>query len=321
MCENMAKDRYINPYRENIRRSLWDVFLWRAGFYDDTHTLELAPQDFAYPMPKTPIDTGKPRAVWLNHSSFLVQFGGKTLLTDPIWSNRCSPLPFLGPKRRHLPPLEIEQLPKIDYVLISHNHYDHLDYKSIKKLFKLYPHILWFVPTGVKKWFLHQGITNVVESGWWDETILKEGLKVTSVPSQHFSGRRISDLNKTLWTGWVVENLDINKRVYFVGDTGYNPFDFKKIGEQFGFMDLSLIPIGSYLPRRFMSPVHIEPADAVKIHKEVKSVLSLAMHWKTFRLSDEPMHQPPYDLFLALQKEKMDPLTFLAVEPGFEVNW
>ncbi|MES2344979.1 MAG: MBL fold metallo-hydrolase [Chlamydiota bacterium] len=317
----MANKRYINPHQENIRRSLWDVVLWRTGFYDDAHAVQLAPHDFVYPMPTSSFDPEKPSALWLNHSSFLVQFGSKTLLTDPIWSDRCSPLSFFGPKRRHHASVEMAHLPKIDYVLISHNHYDHLDAKSVMRLFKRYPDILWFVPSGVKKWFVSRGVTNVIESAWWDETEIDGGFKATAVPAQHFSGRRISDLNKTLWTGWVLEDLNTKKRLYFVGDTGYNSYDFKEIGERFGSMDLSLIPIGSYLPRRFMSPVHIEPADAVKIHSQVNSVLSLAMHWKTFRLSDEPMHQPPYDLFLALQQESIDPLSFLAIEPGIQVNW
>jgi N-acyl-phosphatidylethanolamine-hydrolysing phospholipase D len=131
-------------------------------------------------------------------------------------------------------------------------------------------------------------------------------IKATAVPTQHFSGRHPRDINQTLWAGWVVEFFRKDKpfkRLYFVGDTGYNPIDFKNIGKKWDYMDLSLIPIGTYLPR------------------EVNSRLSLGMHWKTFHLSDEPLHQPPYDLLIALQKDGIDPSTFLAVEPGFYINW
>lgn len=317
----MVKQRFINPHKEKIRRSLWDVVLWRSGYYDDPHKLIPAPRDFAYPMPPRNLDPAEPSAIWINHSSYLIKMGGKVFLTDPIWSNRCSPFPFVGPRRRHPAGIAIDALPKIDYVLISHNHYDHLDRKSVKKLHAQFPDITWLVPLGVRKWFLRQGITRVEERGWWGEIHLDDGFKATAVPAQHFSGRHSYDLNWTLWAGWVVEDAKSGKRLYFVGDTGYNDHDFKLIGEHWKTMDLSLIPIGSYVPRKFMSPVHIEPADAVKIHKEVGSLLSLAMHWKTFCLSEEPMHQPPFDLYHALKKEGLDPVKFLAVEPGYEVNW
>ncbi len=312
------KYRYINPHVSKIRRSLFDLFLWKAGFYKDAHPIPVVPSSFSYPLPEAPLNPHAPRVTWINHSTFLIQIEGTHLLTDPIWSERCSPLKNLGPKRHHLAPLEIADLPKIDYVLISHNHYDHLDKKSVRKLHTLFPSLTWFVPSGVKKWFLSEGINNVVELGWWEEATV-EGLKFTLTPAQHYSGRCGYDLNRTLWGGWVVESSA--KRFYFVGDTGYNPHDFKQIGKKWGFMDLSLIPIGCYRPRKFMSPVHVEPKDAVRIHQEVGSKLSLGMHWKTFHLADESPHEPPYDLFLALQEGGIDPLTFLAVEPGYSVNW
>lgn len=267
---------------------------------------------------------------WVNHSTFLIQIEGVHILTDPIWSDRCSPLKKLGPKRHHPPPFRISELPRIDYVLISHNHYDHLDKDSVLKLFKRFPEITWIVPMGVKAWFLKKGISKILELSWWDEFSIASkshphlNLKVTAVPSQHFSGRRGYDLNQTLWVGWVVEcerQKKPLKRFYFVGDTGYNHYDFKKIGEKWGSMDLSLIPIGSYSPRKFMSPVHIDPQSAVQIHQEVGSHLSIGMHWKTFRLSDESPHQPPYDLFVSLQKRGIDPLSFLVLEPGHAINW
>lgn len=309
--------RFVNPHVEELRRTLWDLLRWWTGAYKDPLPPPV-PASFVYPVPSAVFDPKAPSVNWINHSTFLIQIAGVNFLTDPIWSSRC--FRFIGPKRRHMPPVSLDKLPPIHYVLISHDHYDHLDLSTVRALKKLYPEICWLVPLGVKKWFAKEGITNVKELSWWEEVMLGD-FTFTAVPAQHFSGRRGSDLNQTLWAGWVVENKREKKRFYFVGDTGYNPVDFKRIGEKWKYMDLSLIPIGSYSPRKFMSPVHIEPRDAVRIHQEVGSLLSIAMHWKTFRLSDEPMNQPPYDLFLSLQSQGVEPTEFLALEPGHALNW
>lgn len=314
------KGRFTNPHIGNIRRKKRDFLLWLFGFFRD-HPFEIVPEGFSYPLPDLRFDPQKDWAMWVGHSTYLISMAGKHLLTDPIWSKRCSPLPFVGPKRKNLPPISLEQLPKIDYVLISHDHYDHLDRATIDKLHRLFPHILWIVPKGVKKWFENREIKKVIELSWWEQVDIDSSFRITSTPAQHFSGRSAKDLNQTLWMGLVVESLLTSKTFYFVGDTGYNPHDFKKIGKQFPKIDLSLIPIGSYSPRKFMSPVHIEPKDAVNIHKDVASQLSLGMHWKTFKLSEEPLEQPPFDLMRAMRKEKLDLTTFLAIDPGKKINW
>ncbi len=323
-----VKGRFVNPHARAIRRSLWDVFLWKMGFYDNGEKNSFAPCDFSYPLPVDLIDPEKPQATWINHSSFLVKAFGLTFITDPIFSKRCSPFSFLGPKRNHPPGLSLEELENVDCVLISHNHYDHLDKKAILKIHSRFPSAKWVVPFGVGTWFLRNGISNVFEMSWWQDLSLvfvNTSLKVhiTATPAQHFSGRSLRDYNKTLWMGIVVEleKDGVEKRFYFAGDTGYNPYDFKSIGSRWGYFDLSLIPIGCYSPKVFMSPVHIDPLEAVWIHKEVGSVQSIGMHWKTFTLSDEGNCRPPYDLYLALQQEGIDPLKFLAVPPGYAVNW
>ncbi len=312
--------RFINPHAAHIRRSFKDFILWKTGYYKDLghHS---APESFVFPYQLPQCNLNHPWASWINHSSFFISINGYHFLTDPIWSKRCSPFSFLGPKRRHAPGMRLSELPKVDFVLISHDHYDHLDEPTVMKLKYLFPKITWVVPYGVKKWFIKRGITQVVELQWWQEFKVTPALKITAVPTQHFSGRSTRDLNQTLWAGYVVEESSVAKCFYFVGDTGYNPYDFKKIGETFPSIDLSLIPIGSYMPRSFMSPVHIEPKHSVAIHQEVKSRLSIAMHWKTFHLSDEAMHQPPYDLYLALKQAKIDPSSFLALDPGVKINW
>lgn len=315
-----ADGGFLNPHIGNIRRKPKDFLMWSLGFFRD-HPFEKIPEGFSYPLPDQSFIPEKPSAIWLGHSTFLISVGGQNILTDPIWSERCSPVPFLGPKRRHPPPIPFDLLPEIDLVLISHDHYDHLDKPTVERLHRKFPQIMWIVPTGVKQWFKILRIKNVIELAWWQDIVIHSTAKVTSVPTQHFSGRTAPHRNKTLWSGYVYEDLLEDKTFYFVGDTGYNSKDFKQVGEKFSSIDLSLIPIGAYSPRKFMAPVHIEPKDAVKIHREVSSKLSIGMHWKTFRLSEEPIDQPPFDLFRAMKDAGLNPHTFLAPHPGYQTNW
>ncbi len=324
------KKPYINPHCDNSRRKLKDILLWQIGYYNDRFVPPEPPKEFAYPNPDASVDFTEPQVMWINHCTFMVSIDGINILTDPIWSNRCSPLPFLGPRRKHPPALMIEELPRIDVVFVSHNHYDHLDKKTTKELIKRNPHLTWVVPYGLKKWFRKLGAMNLIELKWWEDTTIsiyrnpELQMQITAVPCQHFSGRGIFDKNKTLWCGFVIDFLrkeKKRKRLYFVGDTGYNEHDFKKIGEVFGGMDLSLIPIGTYVPNRFMSPVHICPFMATNIHQEVKSKLSVGMHWKTYRLSSEEEYQPPYDLYMAMTSLDLNPLHFRVIEPGQRINW
>lgn len=318
--------RFKNPHIKDIKRGLWDYFLWAMGKFKEKEFIKLVPSNFSYPNPKL-LDLGKPSVMWVNHSTFLISYKGVKIVTDPILSERCSPFSFFGPKRLHKPPFEIEALEDLSLVLISHDHYDHLDKVSIEKIYRKNPNVLFIVPEGVKKWFTRRGIENVRELSWWENTSVSFGkvnLEVTSVPSQHFSGRSLFSTNKTLWCGFVVkisENAESCKKMYFVGDTGYNPNDFKSIGDVFKGFDLSLIPIGTYVPYAFMSPVHICPEKAVKIHQEVHSKLSIGMHWKTFKLSEENLDQPPFDLHSNMEKANLNPLAFRVLEPGQKINW
>jgi len=318
--------RFINPHAKAIRRSFWDVFLWKMGFYNEPTPKENPPADFVFPIPMDHSSSKQAAAQFINHSTYLIQVMGLTFLTDPIWGKRCSPFSFIGPKRGIEPAIPLESIEKVDVVLISHNHYDHLDKKTVQRLHRMHPSIIWFVPLGVKKWFDSLGIKNVVELSWWEEFSFRVAdieITCTSTPTQHFSGRSLADFNQTLWCGWVVQahQQQAIKRFYFVGDTGYNPYDFKAVGAVFGSMDLTLIPIGCYSPRVFMAPVHTDPLDAITIHKEVESKLSLGMHWGTFALADEGPSSPPYHLFCEMKKQGIDLTTFLAPMPGDRVGW
>jgi N-acyl-phosphatidylethanolamine-hydrolysing phospholipase D len=312
------RGRFVNPHCADLKRTLWHVLLWFCGFYRDAARLRRPPADFRFPNEAVNPDASKPSVSWIGHSTFLVQAGGCSFLTDPVFGSYCSPVPLRKLKRRHSPAVKVDALPPIDVILLSHNHYDHLDEKSTRALHRFNPKAVWVVPRGVKRWFVRRGIENVRELNW-GESVEVKGCKITAVPAQHYSGRGLFDKNRTLWCGYVVDCGE--KTFYFVGDTGYNSVQFKQIGEAFPKIDLSLIPIGTYVPKKFMQPVHISPEEAVEIHCDVGSRLSVGMHWNTFILSEEVPEMPPYDLFLALERKKLPPSSFLPLRLGQQINW
>lgn len=260
----------------------------------------------------------EPTLTWIGHATFLLQHGGTNILTDPHLSDRASPFSWIGPKRLTPPGLSIDELPPIDVVVISHNHYDHLDAETIEALHRKqagYPP-LFVVPDGVGRWFTDRGIERVVELKWWESTRWDDWT-LYAVPAQHFSGRSLSDRNRSLWAGWVLQKEDFN--FYFAGDTGYSA-DFKEIGKQLGPFDLSAIPIGAYAPRWFMQPVHVNPEEAVRIHKDVGSNVSIGMHWGTFLLTDEALDEPPKKLAEARRRASLEEKAFLTLRHGQTVR-
>lgn len=314
----MRHKRFINPHIIDSKRNFWQVLRWRAGLYKEP--IHPPPADFKYPYEAPKLDLTKPSVVWMGHCTFLLEVDSLVILTDPIWSDYCAPVKIPGLKRFHDAPMALSDIPIVDVVLLSHNHYDHLDAASVMHLHRLHPHILWVIPSKLTPWFKKRGIFRTIELSWW-QVHNHPSFQITAVPAQHYSGRTLWDQNKTHWNGYVFESKACGKRFYFTGDTGYNPVGFKEIGQHWSHMDLSLIPIGTYIPIDFMSPVHCSPYDGVEIHQDVSSRLSIGMHWKTFRLSDEPLNRPPYDLFLALQKKGISPSSFLPLEPGCYINW
>jgi L-ascorbate metabolism protein UlaG (beta-lactamase superfamily) len=216
---------------------------------------------------------------FVNHSTFLIQFDNLNILTDPIWSKRCSPSQLIGPERHRPPGITFESLPKIDLVLISHNHYDHLDKKTINRL-QAEHKPQFIVPLGVSHFFKKLGIKNVIEIDW-DEELEFNSLKIKATPAVHFSSRGLFDRDKTLWCGYIIEG---SKKIYFAGDTGYDSTIFKKIGEENQTIDLSIIPIGAYKPNWFMTKIHTNPSEAAQIHLDLKSKQSVATHFGTFAL-------------------------------------
>ena len=249
-------------------------------------------------------------AVWGGHSTLLLSLDGKLILTDPILSEYCSPVQFAGPKRYTPPALDKNILSMVDLVLISHNHYDHLDYNTVMLVGN---RAKWIVPLGLKPWFKEQGIFEVNEYDWWDEDLV-EGLKITCLPSQHWSKRTVLKEFDTLWASWAVEYKRF--KFWFAGDTGYNAYQFKEIGEKAGPFDFSAIPIGGYDPRWFMSNFHINPREALEIHLDVKSKQSIGIHWGTFVLTTEPVDEPPRKLRQVMEEKGIDPKEFFAPVHG-----
>lgn len=255
-----------------------------------------------------------PQLTWLGHASFLFQYRGINILTDPVLSERASPFRFVGPKRYTPPALRVADMPRIDRVLISHNHYDHLDEATVRQLYRRFGDALCFcIPTGLRSWFERRGIHNLVELGWWQSHTLSPQEEIFCLPTQHFSGRGARDGNTTLWCSWLIA-VD-GYRLYFGGDTGYGSC-FRQIGEIFAPIDLALLPIGAYDPRWFMAPVHVAPEEAVQIHRDIGARHSVAMHWGTFVLTDEPMDEPPRRLHQALHDQGVAETAFRVMQHG-----
>lgn len=296
--------RFQNNDGDFEPRSLAEVIRWR---WDATRR-GLPPRPQA-PIPTQPPDLGfihanagaaqQPAVTWVGHATVLAQLGGLNLLTDPIFSERASPVAFAGPRREQPPGLGLHQLPTIDAVLVSHNHYDHLDLPSCRALAdQPGGGPLFVVPLGLADWFRRRGLRRVVELDWWQAHTLA-GVDLVLVPAQHWSARGLNDRMKTLWGGFAVLAPDCH--LFFAGDTGYSR-DFTRIREHFadrqadGGFDIALLPIGAYEPRWFMKDQHVNVEEALKIHADVGARRSLGVHWGTFELTDEALDEPPRQL-------------------------
>lgn len=236
-----------------------------------------------------------PSVTWIGHSTFLVRMDGVTFLTDPIFSERASPVPFAGPRRAVPPGVPLEELPPVDFVTLSHDHYDHTDLPSVRALAAR--GATFVVPLGLGELVESAG-GRAIELDWWQTADLGR-VRVHCVPAQHASGRSLTDVRTRLWAGWVVEGP--TRRFYHAGDTGYFP-GFREIGERFGSIDLAAIPIGAYAPERLMRPVHLNPEEAVQAGLDVRATRIVGMHFGTFQLTDEPMGEPPWRFHSAAYK-------------------
>ena len=314
-------DGFQNRYMSFAPRGLGEVVMWKWRAM-----LDGLPPTPAVPTPRVEPDLAfiqanaragaamQPAVTWIGHATVLAQLGGLNVITDPMLTERASPVSFVGPQRAQPPGLALAQLPRIDVVLISHNHYDHLDEASVAALnAQSGGPPLFVVPLGLKPWLAALGITNAVELDWWKSHHLGK-VEIVLTPVQHWSGRGINDRLKTLWGGFAVFAPD--QHLFFAGDTGYSK-DFRDIRERFadrqrpggggggggGGFDIALIPVGAYEPRWFMNDQHVNPAEAVQIHLDLAAKRSLGVHWGTFNLTDEALDVPPSALATA-RREK-----------------
>ncbi len=320
---------FTNNYVGSVTKSFRDLLRWQV----DRFRQRLPPPP-TLPIPQQPPDLefiGRnasagsqmiPATTWIGHASTLVQANGLNVLTDPVFSQRVSPVSFAGPKRAQPPGIAVGDLPHIDVVVVSHNHYDHLDRPSIVELSRQAggpP--LFLVPLGLKAWLKSLGITHAVELDWWDAHT-HAGSDFYFTPAQHWSGRSLSDRNRTLWGAWSVFGPQFHW--FFSGDTGYSR-DFIDTRQYFaarqtaplgGGFDVALIAVGACLPRWFMKEQHVDLDDAVQVHLDLGAKRSLGVHWGTFALADDPLDQPLHLLAAAREAKGVAAQDFFLLPVG-----
>lgn len=300
--------KFLNTSGQNAQ-SLGSVLKWATN-RDKGPWEEIKDAQYGEAPPKK---ANSIRVTFINHSTFLLQVDGINILTDPVYSQRTSPFQWAGPKRMRPPGIRFEDLPPIDYVIISHNHYDHLDDGTVKRLKKEHDPA-FITPLGVGAYMETLGIQDITDLDWWQSHRVNDSIEIVSVPAQHFSGRGMLDRDATLWAGYVIRRP--NGNVYFAGDTGYDKDMFTEIGDKAGPFALSLIPIGAYLPQWFMSPIHTSPAEAVKVHRDIRSKQSIAIHYGTFPLADDGQTRPIEDLEKALEEQNVPREEFWVMQEG-----
>lgn len=307
-----GKTQFYNNYDNSPKASFWK-WQWERLTSDRPSEPPFAPEVLKTDVASLQQNRTETTLTWVGHSTMLLQVRGLNILTDPVFSERVSPVSFAGPKRLVALPFEIDSLPSIDLVVVSHSHYDHLDLATLKQINQINKgRTLFLVPLGNLELLQSLGITNVKELDWWDQQSVGP-LTVTFTPAQHWTQRSLWDRNQSLWGGWSIKTSGFH--FVYVGDTGYSQ-DFADIRQRLGPADVALIPVGAYEPRWFMGKQHVDPAGAIKIHKDLQSRLSIGVHWGTFRLSDEPIAEPPVELAAARGRAGLEEKEFRVMQHG-----
>jgi N-acyl-phosphatidylethanolamine-hydrolysing phospholipase D len=255
----------------------------------------------------------QPRVTWIGHATSLVQYKDISYLTDPHLTQHPFYFEMFVDPRYTQPALTFEQMPDIDFVVISHNHFDHLDHRTVDLFANS---VIWYVPLGLKNWFLDRGIAadRIVELDWWESHAFSDEVEITFAPNEHWSKRTPWDTNQSLWGSWAVNIAGFKS--WFAGDTGYHESYFREIGERLGPFRLAMIPIGAYAPRYFMELAHVDPAQAIDIHRDIQSQQSVPVHWGTFQLTIEPVLEPPELLRSEMALRKIPIETFEPIKIG-----
>ena len=295
-------------------KGLWDVLLWRLQA-ETAQWPESLPVE--RDLPPARIDDEALRVSFVGHATLLLQTGRLNILTDPVWSERASPVPFVGPRRVRAPGVAFEDLPPIDLVVVSHSHYDHMGLPTLRRLAAEHDP-LFVMPLGNERIFAPDG-ARIQTLDWWQAADLPGGGRVHAVPVRHWSRRGLFDRNKALWGGFV---LDLpGGPIYFAGDTGFGDGRvFRAAAARFGEFRLALLPIGAYEPRWFMADQHINPDEAVRAHQLLNARQSLGMHFGTFQLTDEAIDQPLIDLAAALAVQAVPATQFFTLPVGGSVE-
>lgn len=299
--------RFFNPHKPKMDKPFGDLIKWKMKNSEKDWPKWV---EITQTKPKKKrTETNEVIVTFINHNSLLIQIDGVNIITDPIYSDRTSPVSWAGPKRVKAPGVKYEDLPPIDLIIISHNHYDSLDTPTIHRMMKDHPAKV-LIGLGSKHYIDVEFRDRVIEMDWQDEHKFKD-LTLVFLPTQHWSKRTLTDLRKSLWGSFAIFG---SKKIYFVGDTGYF-HHFKEAGEKYNGFDLALIPIGAYEPRWFMKNAHINPEESFKVHQDLKSEFSIGIHYGTFQLTDEAIDDPIKDLTKVL-KENPQAKPFIVLENG-----
>ena len=305
--------RFFQPQSIECAKGLADILKWQLSGKKKKWPRRIG--NTCHDCPRPRVANGEVSVTFIGHATVLLQICGLNILTDPFFADRASPVSFAGPKRVRAPGLAIDELPQIDVVLLTHNHFDHLDTRALDELQNRFdPTII--TPLGNGAIITASGKRHrITEADWADTVQLSNDMSVTLTPALHWSKRNLNDRNMALWCAFVLHTP--SGTIYFAGDTGYgNGQHFRAIREEYGPSRLSLLPIGAYEPRWFMKAQHMNPDEAVKAHIDLESRQSIAIHHGTIQLTDEPIDAPVKDLDLALRKYAIDPDRFRVLDCG-----
>ncbi|SOC16251.1 L-ascorbate metabolism protein UlaG (beta-lactamase superfamily) [Rhodobacter sp. JA431] len=310
LSDHFDGERFINPTLEDqVRPGLRDVFGMisegRPSWPDKV-------ANTATPRLDHDLGVNGMAVTFVNHATFLIQLPGLTILTDPVWSDRVSPVSWFGPKRVRAPGIDFDALPEVDVVLISHNHYDHLDLPTLRKLnARFSPQ--FYVPLGNRTLLHEAGIMAVTELDWWQDVVAASGVRIVLTPAQHSSGRGLRDRDRSLWGSYYITRG--SRSLFFGGDSGYSS-QFTEIRETLGAPEVALLGMGAYEPRWFMKPLHMNPVEALMAHRDLRAGYSIGMHFGTFQLASEEFQEPVEDLARALAEDPAHAERFVIMREG-----